>query len=484
MFSVRTFMYASLSVLLSASLVACDDPSESTTTAVVDGEVIGGGDQGSGNDGGDVTDDGTVDEETDGTTDLNQVVTIDFVEADPVALAPSSQVGENSTTVSFVVRDLLGNPVADKDVSFSLTNTTGGITIAGETQQATTSDNGIVFAVVNAGTQSTSFRVIADLLDGESTLSDEIGISSGVPVASSFSIGIDKLNFPKAARVLGQENNIQVYITDQLGNRSIDGSVINFKSPETGLIGDTCVIANGECSVVWKSTSAGRFVDGVEYLTLIEERVSVLAHTNGAEDFFDENGNGIYDLGEDFTDLPELYLDENENNQYDLLEFFIDDNGNGVYDAVGNGLWDGPCFSGDCGGGRSFATIGDEVWFLLPRETVFDTSSSTFIDGETIDLRADNASAERTVTVANFNRENAPPAGTVFTVTGTNVELVGNTSFTIGERQRAPYQFKVRMRKDPNAEEDGVVTVTSGYDCGCGDSTSSGLFLEAKIQNK
>jgi len=74
---------------------------------------------------------------------------------------------------------------------------------------------------------------------------------------------------------------------------------------------------------------------------------------NSAEDFFDFNGNGAKDIGEDptftetsnvdslfdnnsdyalFYDLPEAWLDNNENGQYDLEEPFKDFNKNGIYD--------------------------------------------------------------------------------------------------------------------------------------------------------
>ena len=90
-----------------------------------------------------------------------------------------------------------------------------------------------------------------------------------------------------------------------------------------------------------------------------------------AEAFDDENGNGLWDLGEDHDDLPEAFLDMNENEVYDgdsdctpddtvegrlcasgLEETFIDFNENGVYDD-GNG-----------GGGREGAMmmVAGEQW--------------------------------------------------------------------------------------------------------------------------
>ncbi len=67
--------------------------------------------------------------------------------------------------------------------------------------------------------------------------------------------------------------------------------------------------------------------------------VTFIVTTQGEEGFFDANGNGQYDPGEDFIDEGEPYIDANDNNKWDPGEFFIDENGNGKYDGP-NGKWD------------------------------------------------------------------------------------------------------------------------------------------------
>jgi hypothetical protein len=60
--------------------------------------------------------------------------------------------------------------------------------------------------------------------------------------------------------------------------------------------------------------------------------VTVLATTRGEETFIDANGNGIYDSGEIFFDIPEPFIDFNGNGRFDGPEPFTDSNANGRHD--------------------------------------------------------------------------------------------------------------------------------------------------------
>jgi hypothetical protein len=87
--------------------------------------------------------------------------------------------------------------------------------------------------------------------------------------------------------------------------------------------------------------------------------ITVIAYTNGEEQFTDLNNNGIYDEGEPFVDLGEPFIDINDNGKWDAWlpgypngEPFIDmpctaeqvtKKLNGCTQVgVGNGKWDGP----------------------------------------------------------------------------------------------------------------------------------------------
>ncbi len=67
--------------------------------------------------------------------------------------------------------------------------------------------------------------------------------------------------------------------------------------------------------------------------------VTLITYTNGAEGFDDQNRNGAWDLGEPFDDLPEPFVDADDNTQWTPGEWYYDVNGNGAWDA-GNGRYD------------------------------------------------------------------------------------------------------------------------------------------------
>jgi hypothetical protein len=86
--------------------------------------------------------------------------------------------------------------------------------------------------------------------------------------------------------------------------------------------------------------------------------VTIIAVTSGEEEFYDGSGvsagvkNGKWDVGEWFVDVPEPFVDANDNQAYDLGEQFIDtervDCATGTRQPK-NGKWDGPngCWDGD-----------------------------------------------------------------------------------------------------------------------------------------
>jgi len=161
----------------------------------------------------------------------------------------------------------------------------------------------------------------------------------------------------------GTPVNINVILSNFLGNPSFDGSTVEFVSPEMGVVDNNCQIVGTRCNVEWISAGARP-----------ENRlVSVLAMVSGAEDFIDENNNELYDDGELFVDLTEPFADTNEDGVHTPAnpaagieaEFFKDLNGNGTYD-VENGVWDGPCSmrSGSCTG-SSEAILFDNFTIIL-----------------------------------------------------------------------------------------------------------------------
>jgi hypothetical protein len=62
--------------------------------------------------------------------------------------------------------------------------------------------------------------------------------------------------------------------------------------------------------------------------------VTILATAIGEESFSDTISNGSFDNGEDLADMPERFMDHNENGIRDLFEPYYDFNSNSTYDPA------------------------------------------------------------------------------------------------------------------------------------------------------
>jgi hypothetical protein len=250
-------------------------------------------------------------------------------------LAPPGANGSRTSEVTFRLVGTQGAAVIGETVTFDVTNTVGGVRIAPGRETDTSDLFGLVRTVVQSGTVSTSFAVQATHgASGNSTLSDTMVVTGNIPINNRFALAqsafvIDGFNTD------GVEVDFSVIASDQFGNDIPDGTQIFFASPESGNIDSACQVVSGECSVTWRSAGV-RPADG---------RATIIAYTDGAEDFTDFNGNNVFDdAGGDIPglDLTEPFVDENENGVYDPGEFFVDVNLNESWDT-GNGEWDGPC---------------------------------------------------------------------------------------------------------------------------------------------
>lgn len=269
------------------------------------------------------------------------VINISFVSASAKQIYLRGQGGNENTILTFRATDSSGNPESNVALSFSLSTDVGGVQLKGSTQGIRTNSEGNAFVSLASGTVATPVRVIASL-DGSNVTatSSDIIISSGIPVANRFSLsagpdwGVDN-----SRNTDGVSVTLNIRASDQFGNPAFDGIQVSFWSPESGLVGSSCTLSNGSCSVNWES--AGSSKNAPDF------NASVMAFTQGAESFTDLNGNFLYDEGETFVDLPEPFVDENEDGMYTLGEAFVDTNQNGVRD-LGNGVYDGPCIAEGC----------------------------------------------------------------------------------------------------------------------------------------
>jgi hypothetical protein len=291
---------------------------------------------------------------------------IKFVAADTTNIALKGTGGfgrQEFSTLSFQVADTTGSKVAGALVDFvfadsNTTQTVGGLTL--EPSFATSDANGTVTTLVTAGTLPTSVRVVATLRGSTpplTTLSNILVVSTGVPDQAHFSLATSIGNcegrdFDQSCSV------VTATLGDHFGNPAPDGTAVNF-STEAGIIDASCVTGSlldpppgdlppgstpegqttnskigpgsGTCSVLLRS-SGQRPANG---------RVTVLAYALGEEDFFDNNGNNVFDASDTFTDKsPDIHRDDNESLAWNAGEACVGPN-NGSCSTTGDGQYNG-----------------------------------------------------------------------------------------------------------------------------------------------
>ena len=257
------------------------------------------------------------------------VGSIEFVSATPtnIALRGTGDSGRpESSTVVFRVKDSSNGVVSGSAVDFSLNTAVGGINLT--SAQATSDGQGLVQTIVNAGTVATSVKVTATVnATSISTQSSQLTITTGIPTEASFSLAVECFNI-EGWSIDGTTTQVTARLGDRFQNPVPDGTAITFTA-EGGNIQSQCTTMTaategGLCSVNFRSSNP-RPADG---------RVTLLAKAIGEESFLDADGNGAFDNGETFTDLPEPYRDDNEDGMYQPGEDFFDFNNNQTRDPL------------------------------------------------------------------------------------------------------------------------------------------------------
>lgn len=375
---------------------------------------------------------------------------IEFVSAEPATIGIKGIGLNENAKLTFILKDQAGTPIRSKVINFELTTTVGGISIYPST--ATTDANGTVAVFVNSGTVPTTVYVKATLAENPavSSLSRGLAVTTGIASQESISLSASTLN-PEAWDFNGETSTINIHIADRYHNPVPDGTVIYFTA-EGGQIDPQCQTTNGGCSLEWRSSDP-RPTGG---------RATILASTQGDETFVDSNGNGSYDDGEPFTDLPEAWRDDDEDGVYDAgVEEFRDYNNNGRYDGA-NGLYDGVMCNGPtlCGTSK-MVEVRDSLILVM------STSSLTItLNAATYDICPGPATP--TITICDGNNQ-YPPAGTSVAVTETHAEatISSGASFTT---------------PNTNANNCYVYTglvITSTTGAVCNDGTAGSLIVTA-----
>lgn len=215
---------------------------------------------------------------------------------------------DETSTVTFMVRDKASNPLPGQTVSLDLTTFVGGLTLDGGTSVVTkkSDSDGKVTVLINSGTVPTPVRVKAALSSANiNTVSSNLSVGVGLPSQLNFSLAQGTLNIEGMNRD-GTTNTYSIIASDRMGNPVPAGTSINFVT-EGGSIEAIrqTQLTNGLSRATANFLSAEpRPGDG---------RITIVVYALGEESFLDINGNNVYDAGEDFMDLGDIYLDRGFN---------------------------------------------------------------------------------------------------------------------------------------------------------------------------
>ena len=309
---------------------------------------------------------------------------VQFISAEPETIALQGTGGEGRQEFSalvFRVIDQAGAPISGQAVSVRLSTTTGGISLAADTDADGDVDadddvplvsnaDGDVRLIVNAGTLPNSVRVEASIrVSGReiTAVSSNLAITTGLPDNDSFSLSASLLS-PGGDGFDGITSEVAVQAADAFNNPVPDGTAINFTT-EYGRIVGSCTTVNGNCTATWNSQESRQpgLASTGTVLTLDNTRCD--SGHNGVPDS-DSAGNRV-PLG---VPCPPLAVDDTNveaitgrattsvlvgpnrlfpgqifGGRSTILayatgeESFVDANGNGIYDWIdsnGNGRYD------------------------------------------------------------------------------------------------------------------------------------------------
>jgi len=431
---------------------------------------------------------------------------------------------------------------------------------------------GFAVAELLSGSVATPIRVSAyiDLNDNDQrdsnepqTTSTQLVVTTGLPDQDSISLSAGSLNIEGAFDTDGVDTDVTVRMADKYNNPAPDDTQAIFTT-EFGSIVGSCVTEAGECTVKWTSQApklpayadpitirgtrwlsgepwdydcpshnenSGPCPDDIASPSVNPPgyprggRSTILVTAIGEESFVDSNGNGLYDAGEFWTNLPEAFRDDNEDGVHtpsqradcddpvtsdDLCkagfdEDFVDFNTNGVYDlndtpkaAEGSSLPDGlyngvlcPDALAETGGcSRDLLSVRDSVTLIM---SFSDSSAFELLVIEADERNEPNSSdkldGDETyiLYIADiFN--NPPPAGSSVSYQGSGRCDVLTPAPTIGDSNRAgafSVAFAVSTADDEEAsgEPDQIsilLTLPNGsqtvktYDCKITPPTSGG----------
>ena len=379
---------------------------------------------------------------------------------------------------------------------------------------------GIAVAELLSGYVATPVRVSAyiDLNENDrrdanepQTTTTQLVITTGLPDQDSISLSASALNIEGAFTTDGLTADITVRMADKYNNPAPDNTQAVFTT-EFGSIVGSCLTTNGACTVTWTSQdprlpayadpitiSGKRWISGDSWDydcrshrensgpcpdDIAAPRVNrpgfarggrstILVTTIGEESFVDSNGNGLYDQGEFWTNLPEAFRDDNEDGVHtpsqrkdcddpilddDVCkagfdEDFVDFNTNGVYDlndrpkaaaesSLPDGLYNGVlCPDSLDGAGvcsRELLNVRDSLVLVMGFSDASDYQLMAIrnkASAQNEPSRLDDDESYIIYIADHFN--NPPPAGSTISYEGSGRCDVLTPAPTIGDSNRA-----------------------------------------------
>ena len=332
---------------------------------------------------------------------------IQFLEVTPRILGVKHSGWNESAQVTFQVLDTSNQPFPGVEVVLEIENSTAGISLA--PSHPVSDAQGIVTTNLSSGTEATIVTIRATAIVGEKSLpadSPAIPIVGAKPTSSGFALSCDIKNVGALIDTDGISSLIDIPITcnsllkDRFNNPIGKPTSVLFRAEAGTITASTMTVAYdisrppedpqpnvGRVYTVFQTFgrlpydttpfeedepsvegSDGRIHNPRDGL------VTILAFTDGEEEFDDVNRNGDYDEGELFTDLGEPFLDYNDNNTREPFEPFIDLAGD---DEIPNGEYDGPNEQWD-----SSTKIWTETRILWTGNPAVDTRTNQFSRAE------------------------------------------------------------------------------------------------------
>lgn len=310
---------------------------------------------------------------------------IAFVQALPQQIYLKGSGFVENSIVTFQVNDQSGNPLPNQVVALRLQTGAGGVTMEGRSVEsvnppsanpftATTNAQGQVSVRVNSGTVPTPVRINAQLASNAAiaTVSSNLSVAVGLPSQLNFSISQQTKNI-EGYNIDGTPNTYQIIAADRSGNPVPNGTSINFVTVggQIEAIKQTQQV-NGIARTIANFVSAEpRPVDG---------RITITAYALGEESFIDRNGDNVYQGGDPFQDLGNVFKDRYFTGVFDpaVDEYIpLTINNSSACAAPGNNLMvlnpSIPSVPGTCDGVWSGA---GQVYVRRAIQTVLSTSAA------------------------------------------------------------------------------------------------------------